>query len=193
LLTFACAIGVVDVEALPVPECRLEPHDLGVAQSCPAFSAARLEGVEVALDALLELVVPVELDGGPELALLAGLHDGGAPGAAFGFTGQQLFAVEPCGQKGALALFFEADDADLDHALGEALLPVEGTAAQVLELGAKLFQKTRVVAVVLEVAVEPIGKLPVAQQLVGGPAQLLRVSFPAFRAPHARYSFQHGR
>jgi hypothetical protein len=54
--------------------------------------------------------------------------------------GQQLLALQPRREEGALALLLQADDADLHHALGEALLPVEAPAPEVLELLAQRAQ-----------------------------------------------------
>ena len=112
----------------------LQPHDLRRVQPLPALDAARLERVEVAGDALLELVLAVVGDDRLELPRLARLDDRRAPGAALGLARQELLALEPRREERALALLLQADDADLDDALGEALLAVEAARAEVFEL-----------------------------------------------------------
>ena len=184
LLAAPGAIRIVDLEALARLERALHPEDLRGVEPLPALDAARLERVEVARDPLLELVLAVVGDDRLELPGLARLDHRRAPGAALGLAREQLLALQPRREERALALLFQANDADLDDALGEPFLAIEAARAQILEAPAELAELARVVALGLEVAREPVGELAIAEDLVCDLAQLGSVRLTAFGAPH---------
>ncbi len=166
------AVVVVDLVAGASAVRPSEAGELRGVEALPARGAAGLERVEVAGDALLKLVLRVVLDDGLEGSFGAGLDHGGRPGAALGLRGQQLLALQPRREEGALALLLQAHDPYLHHALGEPPLAVRGALLEVLEAVAQRGQVAGAVALRGEVRAEALGELAVAGDPIAEGLQL---------------------